>query len=34
MGPFWSQVSEMSELISHKVGVRFGSSLIMGEKLP
>ena len=34
MGPFWPQVSEMSEMVSLKMGVKFASSLIMGEKLP
>ena len=31
---FWSQVSEMSEMVPLKMGVKFASSLIMGEKLP
>ena len=31
---FWPQVSEMSEMVSHKMGVKFASSLNMGEKLP
>ena len=30
---FWPQVSEMSEIVSLKMGVKFASSLIMGEKL-
>ena len=31
---FWPQVSEMSEMVSLKMGVKFASSLIMGEKSP
>ena len=31
---FWPQVSKMSEMGSLKMGVKFASSLIMGEKLP
>ena len=31
---FWPHVSEMSEMVSLKMGVKFASSLIMGEKLP
>ena len=30
----WPQVSEMSEIVSLKMGVKYVSSLIMGEKLP
>ena len=31
---FWPQVSEMSEMASLKMGVKFAISVIMGEKLP
>ena len=31
---FWSQLSEMSEMVSLKMGVKFASSLIMRERLP
>ena len=31
---FWPQVSEMGEMVSLEMGVKFASSLIMGEKLP
>ena len=34
LGLFWSQVSEMSEMISRRMGVKFASSINMGEKLP
>ena len=34
MGPFLPQVSEMSEIVSLKMGVKFASSLIIGERLP
>ena len=33
-GSFFGLKSEMSEMVSLKMGVKFASSLIMGEKLP
>ena len=34
MGPFRPQVSEMSDMISLKMGVNFATSLNMGGRLP
>ena len=34
LGHFWSQVSEMSEMVSLRMGVKIASLLNMGEQLP